>query len=171
MPRFVVTRPRRRPHPVAFPYGRRDATPIANADEDFPPFVAGPVTTFPAASSFPDVEPSVWRWLAYAEPLALAEDRRRWEPQGGPQDVHRVARRISGRPARVIAPPARKTRSTRPKFASSPPAALVFRAPARVAVCVRRRTRREVIFARGQAGRPGRPSRPPRRSVYSSIHC
>lgn len=49
------------------------------------------------------------------------------------------------------------------------PFSVSFRDPSRVHLCVRRKVRREVLFAKGGAG--SRKMRPPRRNYFSSVRC
>lgn len=96
-------------------------------------------------------------------PLNEIEDRRTWHPQG---DV---------RPARRVLAPASRFRVVRPVStqaslveASSVPISVGFQDARRVLVCVRRKQRREVLFAKGYGG----AGTPPRRfSEYSKISC
>lgn len=98
-------------------------------------------------------------------------DRREYNPS---PPLTRPAKRFNGKPARVVAPPITKV-APRPR--QSPqgrpaklynPAALLFQAPKSVAVCVQRNTRKEVIHAKGKAGKK---TAPPRRGPYSNIRC
>lgn len=56
-----------------------------------------------------------------------------------------------------------------PKIYSQTKAIVAFEEPERVAVCVRRKARREVLFAKKRAGRGG--MRKPRRTWLSKISC
>jgi len=113
------------------------------------------------------------RWLTpwsdlHRDPFQLrdVEDRRTWYPSPYPTDWM-PARRLGGLPARLEYSPPRKNRSTaRPGAFPGP--SIRFQSPREVVVCAKRKTRREVLAARG---RFGRKTRPPRRSIYSSIHC
>lgn len=104
----------------------------------------------------------------------LPDDRRTFKPQP-PSRLRVRARAIapamtfSGLPARVVATPSRKSLQTPSKRRRGPsPAALLFNAPSRVAVCVQRGRRKEVIHALGIAGR--RVSRG-KRGPFSSVRC
>lgn len=89
--------------------------------------------------------------------LSEYEDRRIWSPRVVSRATsYPPSRRFSGAPARLRAP------------LHSPQATIAFEAPKRVLVCVRRKIRREVIHARGVAGRRVRKGR---KGPYSSIHC
>ena len=80
-----------------------------------------------------------------------ANDRRLYHPDPEPS-----YKRLSGRPARVVAVPVRKTRQTAhldPEMGlSNPLPQLLFQNAAGVSVCVQRKTRKEVIHAKGVAG-------------------
>lgn len=56
-----------------------------------------------------------------------------------------------------------------PKFYSQTKALVAFEEPQRVAVCIRRKARREVLFAKKRAGKGG--MRKPRRTWLSKISC
>lgn len=104
----------------------------------------------------------------YSVPFPVT-DRRIFNPE---KRFSRPAVRFSGRPARVIAPQARKARLARSRGFSSPfftGASLAFANPRSVAVCVRRGVRREVLHAKGVAGSRG--LRRPKRNHFSSIRC
>lgn len=107
------------------------------------------------------------------DPVLLPVDRRLYNPV--PAFV-RPAQRFSGRPARVVAPSvlnrpvARPAGSgTRSKPLRISPARLLFAQPQNVAVCVQRGVRKEVLHARGVAGKRGLAK--PKRGPYSSIRC
>lgn len=90
-------------------------------------------------------------------PLQMIEDRRRWSPALRPP--MRVVRRA--------AVPARLTeRLYRGRALVGRPA---FVDPRRVAVCVRRSQRREVLFATRNTGRGARAPR--RRNALSDVRC
>ena len=105
------------------------------------------------------VRPSLISPVDWEAPLRTLEDRRTWHP-GSVPTAWEPAKVIGGRPARLRA-------SRRPSLLSPSPV-VAFDVPERVAVCVRRKTRKEVIHAKGVAG--GRVRRPSR-SIYSSISC
>ncbi len=93
----------------------------------------------------------------FAAPLRLYEDRRVFHPRGRQRAAFSEPRLA----ARVVVSPVRSRRL---------PAALSFTDPRRVVVCVRRRIRRQVLFANGTGGARGR-KRQPRRNEFSSIRC
>lgn len=140
---------------------RRDASRIASAPQD---------------RSWADPEPLALPTLpfqpAIRSPLTSVEDRRMWHPDPSP-----VAR--SSRRSRVpVHLPQAKRRSgplsRSPKFLLATArshyltSGLTFRAPQYVAVCVRRKRRREVLFARGKGGGGKRPGR---RNFFSNVRC
>lgn len=116
------------------------------------------------------VEPSVT--------LLDIEDRRRWDPEGeyrparsllGPASVIEVTGGVGagGRVARSRSAP--RGRPYRSPFYDFPPGRMQFDVPRRVAVCVRRKQRREVLFAKR---RTGKGSRAPRtRDYWSDVSC
>jgi len=138
-------------------------------------------------ASLPATQPSVftsrrrsqWDIDEYSAPF-LAHDRRQWipEPQlyrrGSSRPYHfqldyAPPARVSGSPARVTVPTRRKAAkggSRAPRGYSL--GALVFAAPAGVAVCVQRHQRKEIMHAKGYAG--GRVRRG-RRNSLSSVRC
>lgn len=123
--------------------GQRDAFAIAN------PVVADPLrrTVFTALSLLQELE-----------------DRRQWHPE-----AIAPARAFVRSASRLIArPQPSRVRGRRIKLFS--PSMVAFADPARVAVCVRRRVRREVLHARRVAG--SSTMRKKRRfNPYSRIHC
>lgn len=101
-------------------------------------------------------------------PLTLYEDRRTYHPDGQfrwPAASPRAAAQVVARPARVTRSSVGGHYSFRPKQTK---AVLAFAAPHKVAVCVRRQVRKEVLFAHGVGGGKVRK---PRRNAYSKLHC
>jgi len=92
--------------------------------------------------------------------LRSLEDRREFHP-----GLTRPARAFRRRAAQVDVP--RKPIHRAKHLAASPITNLKFVDPSRVAVCIRRKQRREVILASGRGGR----TRKPRYSEYSDIKC
>lgn len=92
--------------------------------------------------------------------LRLVEDRRTWHPDG---------KALS---------PVRMLNSKRPRlqpvaFSSSKlrnviPTAIGFKIPKKVAICVRRKQRKEVLFAKRKAGHG---TARPKRNQWSDVHC
>lgn len=91
--------------------------------------------------------------------LPAIEDRRTHHPLG----TNRPARLVSGHPTKphVVKPS---------KFKRQLPFGLRFAAPQQTVICVRRKTRKEVLHALNKTGR-GKPRRRPRRNWYSKIGC
>lgn len=108
-------------------------------------------------------------------------DRRLHYPEQPPARYrqNRPAMRISGTPARVVAPPPQKRHHGRPATSQAPfkphkplrisAARLLFAQPSSVAVCVQRGVRKEVLHAKRIAGRKGLNK--PKRGPSSSISC
>jgi len=94
-------------------------------------------------------------------PLSTYEDRRAYHP---------ISRAF--RPAFSIPTAARIIKAVEPKasrrFQSQTKATLAFAEPRRVLVCIRRRTRKEVLLALGKGGGG---KRKPRRNHLSEVTC
>lgn len=121
--------------------------------------------------------------------LREAEDRRLWTPT--PHVVHDTSGRpihtLRDKPLLVIRRPGlrtihvvRDTPINRKRIERHGPLQHVlsnrigFGAPERIMICVRRKRRKEVIFAKRFAGRGGRARvrfRAPRRNYYSQVDC
>lgn len=101
-------------------------------------------------------------------PLTLFEDRRQWHPMVD----HRPALTFTSRPHTLRAvekkPTQRQSKYGLPAL-SQTKATIAFGLPDKVLVCVRRKRRKEVIFAKNKAGRSGQ--RKPRRNWLSAISC
>lgn len=100
-------------------------------------------------------------------PLVEVEDHRLWYP-----DWDIPARTLRRSRAGIILARSQRSRSRAsssegPRSWELPPPILAFSAPKFVAVCVRRKRRREVLLALGRAGR----NRRGRRNQWSSIRC
>ena len=100
--------------------------------------------------------------------LTEVEDRRTWNPE-----VTSPARSISKTRHRLKVVNRQPSKNA-DKFAnlrnvSQTKAVVAFRTPAKVAICIRRKIRKEVLFATGKGGRVGQKR--PRRNAYSSISC
>lgn len=104
------------------------------------------------------------------------EDRRQWHPEG----ENRPARSFSQSRHRLTVVDKnyrRQVQKNRDRFAgvrrfpSQTRAAVVFKNPDRVLVCVRRNIRREVLHALNKTGRGKGKQRRPRYNVYSKISC
>lgn len=112
------------------------------------------VTYSPTART-PLLRLSPMRWTPWRAPLSLLEDRRRYHPAG-------PLRRPLALPQRAAQVVVRRNRSFRY------PDVLRFEAPRRVVMCVRRKERREVIFAKRKFSGSGSPKH---RNYWSSISC
>lgn len=112
-----------------------------------------------AHTPFPTVDP-----LDDLLDAPLLGDGRLFHP-----DPLEAPRTVSGTPARVRVLPRRSSSAT---ARSDPFLAfrdrLTFRTPDRVALCVRRKQRRQVLHA---LRRTGRGNRPPRRNAWSNVSC
>lgn len=100
--------------------------------------------------------------------LSDYEDRRFFNPD----DIFAPARTFTGK-AKIVArprgrPKGSKSRSQQ-KSLKKILTALQFNAPEKVLICVRRKRRKEVMFASGKAGKRGQKK--PRRNFYSDINC
>lgn len=101
--------------------------------------------SYPVRSSQLDLED-----LIRDRNLSAIEDRRVYHPDG----PHRAARSISGRSDHRLIDPWK---------------GISFDRPDEVVICVRRKTRKEVMHALKHAGKAGQ--RRPRRNRYSDVEC
>lgn len=121
----------------------------------------------------PDFQPLPLLPTSPLSRLSDIEDRRLFHFEG----ADRPALLDDGTPARVHVVDRRKNRNRvkpkafrfGPKIYSQTKAIVAFQEPERVAVCVRRKARREVLFAKKRAGRGG--MRSPKRTWLSKISC
>lgn len=97
------------------------------------------------------------------------QDERNFYPSRGPLD-YPSPRNIFGNVARVVivSRPTRKIVSGRP-VQISPPHRIGFTVPRETLVCVRRKARREVLFAKRKTGRGSKSAR--KLSRYSNVSC
>lgn len=103
--------------------------------------------------------------LTYTRNYVLShEDRRLFHPL----DDVRPAKGLSKFASQITVTPYKRNR-VRPKAAPTPDV-FRFNAPVKVAVCVRRKTRREVLFALKRTGKGSRRRRR-RRNYYSEVSC
>lgn len=104
---------------------------------------------------------------------ALIDDRRRWDPGDTPRDAF-------GRQARVVMSPKASAKARQqPAVKPSRPRLYQSRAflrevqsfedPRRVMICVRRKSRREVLFAIRKTGKGARSRK--RRNEWSNVRC
>lgn len=96
-------------------------------------------------------------------PLGLLEDRRRFHPE---RDL-RPALSFFSKPRLVIRKARKAPLRSRLTAFSGLSHRIGFEVPKRVAICVRRKERREVIMARGGGG----SRKAKRRNFWSSIEC
>lgn len=106
-----------------------------------------PLVRAPVLSRFTDLRP--------------IEDRRTFYPAR----FSEPARSLPRSAARLVVRPKVSSR-TQPRLMV--PSAVTFAAPKRVVLCVRRKRRREVLFARGKGGGGHRR---PRRNQFSDVEC
>lgn len=106
--------------------------------------------------------------------LRQLEDRRTFHPAGRQRPAagfflprHQLRVATPKRSVSVVTGPYQGVSPSAALF-SSPPIGVGFVAPRQVAICIRRKTRREVIHARGIAGSKVRR---PRRTEYSGVIC
>lgn len=97
--------------------------------------------------------------------LTLIEDRRRFHPLGKAAPAAVISRRDQRRIVEKV-----KDVSRYAGPLAMPVARLGFAVPSKVAVCVRRKQRREAIFAFGRAGK-GAAAKRRRRSEFTNISC
>lgn len=97
--------------------------------------------------------------------LALFEDRRFFHPLGPARPAFAFPKSA----ARVVVPRTRSRSAVDGAKARTLPHQLTFAAPDRVLICVRRKRRKEVLFAKRKAGKRGQ--RKPRRNYWSAISC
>jgi len=157
--------------------GRRDLNTIAN--RRLPTLSKNNVRLRPSPLS-PRMNQGTFRrfkTMRPSVPLQAAEDRRYWHPAA---PIHRPVRTLSGVQSHRLVigkPNGRKQVSTNPYKRSAvakpdmagPPHQIAFHAPEKVVICVRRKRRKEVIFALNKAGKGGQ--RRPRRTHNSGVQC
>lgn len=104
--------------------------------------------------------------------LSMFEDRRAWEP-----DPERGALTFGGKYARVIVHSRPVVARANTLFSSRAypvglqvPVGVRFESPFKVITCVRRKVRRQIMFAKKKAGY-GKKQRMPRRNWRSNVSC
>lgn len=125
--------------------GTRDTVAIASRRLSFPTFAFAPLSHY----------------------FLLQEDRRRYHPDGVFRDPVAVPRSA----ARLVVPPRKggvKSGGLGGIRLRYPTASIGFQRPSRVAICVKRKSRREVIFA---IGRGGAGNRKGKRNYTSGFSC
>lgn len=109
--------------------------------------------------------------------LDKVEDRRRWSPERvnrwSPYKHLRPLTVHGNRPRIVVVPEKHRLAKYQTYkgryYRSNLPRTVGFSLPWNVVICVRRKVRREVIFAAGKSGRNGK--KPYRRTEYSEVRC
>lgn len=100
--------------------------------------------------------------------LRAIEDRREFHPEREQRPARGF---VYPRHRLVVSVPRQEPSRLPDTFTPTVPVGVAFRAPRQVAICVRRKQRREVLHALGKTGRGSRHHRAPRRNVYSEVHC
>nr|QJB20468.1 MAG: hypothetical protein [Microvirus sp.] len=100
--------------------------------------------------------------LLPSAPLTTVEDRRTFHPDGEQRNARSFRRSYH----LLTQPQAPSVLAQRPHM----PVGVAFDNPRDVLVCVRRKTRRQVIHALGKAGK-GVARKAPRRNHYSDVKC
>lgn len=100
--------------------------------------------------------------------LRAIEDRREFHPEG---DFRPARGFVYPRHRLVVSVPRQEPSRLPDTFTPAVPVGVAFKAPRQVAICVRRKQRREVLHAVGKTGRGSRFHRAPRRNIYSEIRC
>lgn len=99
-------------------------------------------------------DPNILSLIRPLRDIRLVEDRREYHPDG----PFRFARALYRDSARPVASPT---------GASRVPVGISFKVPDHVAICVRRKQRKEVMIARGGRGSRKRKHR----NIYSDMRC
>lgn len=99
-------------------------------------------------------------------PLTLIDDRRTYHP-----DPARLPKMITGAPVsfKVRKKPTTYQKSLKKNWQSYVPNLISFAENKNVLICIRRKKRKEVLFAKKKTGMRGQKR--PRFNSYSSIHC
>lgn len=137
--------------------------------------VADDISDFESETLKPSRPLSPVRVNAPVRPIAGTADRRRWDPAGG-----QPARDVLGRPARVVhgktaakvrKQPAGTRMSPRPGYPglSLSRDALSFRDARNTTICLLRKIRRSVLFAKKRTLKGA--GSPKKRNRYSNIRC
>lgn len=107
-----------------------------------------------------------YQWVSPKKNLRVYEDRRSFHPQGKSAPARSFSStRHRLKVAQTYIPGPTYTQS----LFSTLPVAIGFQQPKDVLVCVRRKERREVMFALKKAGKSGQQTR--KLSEYSGIRC
>lgn len=122
------------------------------------------VITSPSAIPSRSLSFSLPRQVTRPAPIRLVEDRRTYHPLG----YFRPARTISGHPVGPVV--VTKNRSTKNQARPFLAKGLSFALPKKTLICVRRKTRKEVLHALKKVGK-GKSGGRRRRNWYSNIGC
>lgn len=143
---------------------RRDRVFRTPLDRDLSRFLDPPIFSDVPSSfrrddfSIPSLLPDLYDEDVPRAPLVEIEDRRRYHPVGrksAPQSTSRIRAKV---------------RPTRSSLMSAQPV-WAFAAPKRVAICVRRKQRKEVLHALRRTGRKARFHKKARWSTSSNYRC
>lgn len=108
--------------------------------------------------------PRVARVVPLSQNLSLIQDLRTFDFEPATRPVLSLGGRVASyTAANPVKGPTRRTRSLLP-------GAVAFKAPSQVLVCVRRKKRKEVLFAKKKTGRGAR-SKFRRRNYFSNVRC
>lgn len=109
--------------------------------------------------------------VTHTAPKALTpiEDRRTYHPQGKARPA-RSLNKSQHRLAIATSKPAHVRSAKRSVGQARLPHAVQFEAPKQVLVCIRRKARKEVLFALRKTGKGARAKRH-RQSYYSNVRC
>lgn len=99
--------------------------------------------------------------------LGQYEDRRTYHPEPYTRPAFALPRKAA---RLVVRKPKNESSVFNAPYTSPPPISVGFAVPDRVAVCVRRKRRKEVIFALNKTG-AGAKSKRRRKNAYSNVGC
>lgn len=106
-----------------------------------------------------------------ATPLVMIEDRRSYHPDGYVRPLRTLSTSRHRLTSRTVVHATRSTaKRNLPNLFSLKNDRIAFQAPDKLLVCIRRKRRKEVIHATGQAG-SRRAQKTPRYNQWSSIVC
>lgn len=137
---------------------QRDTTDIANDSELLREFIQKPKPYRP-------ITPQL------TKPLTDQIDNRFWTPEiPSPGAVPRSAARLKAPSNGAVSVSGPSRTAVGNRRTRSVPSTIAFAKPTGVAVCVRRKTRREVLFAKNRTGKGARAFRR-RRNHWSDVRC
>lgn len=138
--------------------------------------VSDPTVANPPLERLPPFRPEFDRLLSHNLNLRPFEDRRTFHPArllaapvflGGNPPARSIVSAASPAPRRAIQRAVGVARLL--ENSRFPTSRVRFAEASRVVICVRRKRRKEVLFARRKAGRRGQ--RRPRRNLWSDVQC